>query len=57
MQATKKQAKQLGDEWSQIKFVKNTEGKRVMRLELEHATVDVLEQETEEATDGNGNPE
>lgn len=52
---TKQGAKKLSEDWSEVKFVKNQEGKRVMRLELNGATVDVSENETPEAVkDGIG---
>lgn len=43
MQATKKQSKQLGDGWDKIKFVTNEKGERVMRFNVDGATVDVQE--------------
>lgn len=45
---TKKGAKKLSEDYSEVKFVKNEEGKPVMRLQLEGATVDVSENETSE---------
>lgn len=63
MQATKSQAKKLGNDWERIQFTKNQEGERVMRFKFTApdgtiATVDVQENGEKEVTvDGNGNPE
>lgn len=40
---TKQSAKQLSEDYSEVRFIKNQEGKSVMRFELEGATVDVSE--------------
>lgn len=51
VQATKAQAKNLPKEYEKVEFVKNSEGKRVMRLHLEGATVDISENETTEVAE------
>lgn len=52
---TKQGAKKLNEDWSEVTFVKNEQGKPVMRLELNGATVDVSENEQEKvAKDGIG---
>lgn len=52
---TRGSAKKLSEDYSRVEFVKNEDGKPVMRFELEGATVDVSENEQAEALDGNGN--
>lgn len=42
---TKQQAKLLPPEYRRVEFVKNNEGKDVMRFQMEGATVDVFENE------------
>lgn len=46
MRLTKKQAQQLNNEWSEVQFVENEKGERVMRFTFEQdgvtATVDVM---------------
>lgn len=54
-QVTKKQAKQLGPDWSRVEFTKNDQGVRVMRLQLEGATVDISERDVEQRV-GHGQP-
>lgn len=49
---TKQSAKKLSEDYSRVEFVKNKEGKQVMRIQLEGATVDVAENETEIKPDG-----
>lgn len=46
---TKQEAKKLNEDWEKIEFTTNEEGKRVMRLHLNGATVDVSENEDEGA--------
>lgn len=59
---TKEQAKELSEDWSAPKIVKNEQGKKVMRFQIENggviATVDLQEndQPVEVAPDGNRNP-
>lgn len=57
---SKQSAKKLSEDYSQVMFIKNKDGKPVMRFELEGATVDVLESEAPpelEAVDGKRNTE
>jgi hypothetical protein len=51
---SKQHGKKLSEDWSKIQFIKNEQGKQVMRLQLEGATVDVAENEQpiEVAPDG-----
>lgn len=42
---SKQHAKKLNEDWSEVKFIKNKQGERVMRMELHGATVDVSEVE------------
>ena len=42
---SRQHAKKLSEDWSEIKFVKNEQGKPVMRMEFEGATVDISENE------------
>lgn len=42
---SKQHGKKLNEDWSKIQFIKNEQGKQVMRLQLEGATVDVAENE------------
>ena len=55
---SKQHGKKLNEDWSRVEFVKNEQGKQVMRIQLEGATVDVAENEEpiEVAPDGNRNP-
>lgn len=56
--ANKAQARQLPEAYKKIEFVKNQEGKPVMRLRLRNATVDVSENgEREVVLDGNRSTE
>lgn len=58
VKATKKQAKNLPEEYEKIEFVKNDAGVPVMRFKFNGATVDVSENnESEVAQDGNGHTE
>lgn len=52
-QATKSQAKKMPDDWQLVEFTKNEQGKDVMRLKFNNATVDISERE--EVND-NGKP-
>lgn len=56
---SKQHGKKLGEDWSRVQFVKNEQGKQVMRIQLEGATVDVAENEQpiEVAPDGIRSPE
>jgi hypothetical protein len=57
---SKQSAKKLSEDYSKVQFTENEQGKRVMRFELEGATVDVLENEQPaelEASDGNRDTE
>lgn len=45
---TKQKGKQLNEDWQKIEFTQNEDGKRVMRLHLHGATVDVSENEEKE---------
>ena len=50
---TRQSAKKLDDKWSKVEFLKNEDGVQVMRLKLEHATVDVSENQLKgEIVDG-----
>jgi hypothetical protein len=52
--ANKAQARQLPEPYKRVEFIKNDEGKNVMRLRLRSATVDVSENgEREVVLDGN----
>jgi len=52
---TRQSAKRLSDDYEQVEFVKNNEGKQVMRLQLANAVVDISENELQpEAEDGIG---
>lgn len=52
---SKQHAKKLSEDYSKAEFIKNEEGKQVMRIHLEGATVDIAENEqpVEVAPDGN----
>lgn len=53
-------AKKLGEEYGEVKFIKNEQGEPIMRFELEGATVDISESEAQvelEGTNGDGNTE
>lgn len=53
---SKQSAKKLNEDYSKVQFTENEHGKRVMRFQLEGATVDVLENDKPvvlEANDGN----
>ena len=53
---TKSQAKHLSEDWSRTEQIVNEHGERGMRIQIEGATVDILENKTVEVdTDGNGN--
>lgn len=55
---TKSQAKKLSEDYSEVEFTTNEDGVRVMRLQLNGATVDVSEAKQEvEITDGNRDTE
>lgn len=55
---TKSQAKKLSEDYSEVEFTTNEDGVRVMRLQLNGATVDVSEAKQEvEITDGNRDAE
>lgn len=55
---TKSQAKKLSEDYSEVEFTTNEDGVRVMRLQLNGATVDVSEVKQEvEITDGNRDTE
>jgi hypothetical protein len=49
--ATRQSAKRLNEDWEKIEFTENDQGKRVARLHLNGATVDISENEVAE----NGN--
>lgn len=51
---TKSAGKKLSEDWSRIRIVTNDKGERVMRMELNGATVDISENETPEVV-ANGN--
>jgi hypothetical protein len=52
---SKQHAKKLSEDYSEVEFVRNDKGKRVMRLQLENAVVDISENEDgEEVIDGIG---
>jgi len=52
---TRQSAKRLSDDYEEVKFVKNNEGKPVMRLQLANAVVDISENELQpEVEDGIG---
>ncbi len=55
---SKQHGKKLNEDWSRVEFIKNEEGKQVMRIQLEGATVDVAENEqpVEVVSDGNRDP-
>lgn len=66
---TKKQGKDLNEDWSRAKMATNSEGERVFRFKLSApvtgrdgkvhmgtAIVDLQETEPEEVADGNGTP-
>lgn len=59
MRLTKKQAQRLNSDWSEVQFVKNEQGERVMRFTFEQdgvtATVDVQPNGEKEVTI-NGQP-
>lgn len=59
MRLTKKQAQRLNSDWSEVQFVKNEQGERVMRFTFEQdgvtATVDVQPNGEKEVTI-NGKP-
>ncbi len=50
--ATIAEGEKLGEDWSRIKPVTNDKGQRVLRMQLEGATVDISEREI--ANHGNG---
>ena len=53
---TKQGAKKLDANWDKVEFTTNDQGKRVMRIQLNGATVDISENEPEEvSSNGNGN--
>ena len=53
---SKQGAKKLNEDWDKVEFTTNENGKRVMRIQLNGATVDISENETEKvSSDGNGN--
>ncbi len=53
---TKSGAKKLSEDYSPVEFTTNLEGERVMRLQLEGATVDISENKSQEVKpDGNRN--
>lgn len=55
---TKQEAKKLNEDWERVEFTTNDQGKRVMRIHLNGATVDVSENEDKEVVlDGIGNTE
>lgn len=45
---SKQGAKKLSEDFSRVEFVQNEQGKQVMRIQLEGATVDVAENEVEQ---------
>jgi hypothetical protein len=47
---TKQEGKKLSEDWQRVQFVKNEEGKQVMRIQLNGAVADISENE-EEAKD------
>lgn len=62
MRLTEKQAQKLNDEWSQVKFVKNEKGERVMRFTFDTpdgtvATVDVQAIDAKKEVAPNGQPD
>lgn len=50
VRATKQSAKKLPKEFKEIEFTTNDQGKKVMRMHLEGATVDISENDTKEVT-------
>ena len=52
---TRQSAKRLSEDYEEVEFVKNGEGKRVMRLQLANAVVDISANEpAPEVEDGIG---
>jgi hypothetical protein len=47
-------AKKLSEDWSRVEFTKNEAGVDVMRIQLEGATVDVSENETQQEVNPDG---
>lgn len=45
---SRKHASKLNEDWSEVEFTKNEDGKHVMRIQLQNATVDVLENEDDQ---------
>lgn len=56
IRATKQGAKKLPKEYKQIEFTTNEQGKKVMRMHLEGATVDISENETQEVSENGDAP-
>lgn len=50
LRLTKKQAKQLNEDWSQIKPVVNTDGEKVLRMQMQGATIDISENKAPKVT-------
>jgi hypothetical protein len=48
---TKRKALQLSEDWEAVEFTTNEDGKPVMRLQLNGATVDIFENETQEVAE------